>query len=153
MSIVPAAPGIFTIPPTGQGTAVLVFVDPADQITKIAAPVLASGSIGYPTAPIPRGQAAFFYATGLGALTPPVNDGSGGTDPPLVAHLAISQPIVTVGGTQVKVNYAGQAPGYPGVDQINIVIPPGATPGDGIPLQIQAADGSVFSNIGTISIR
>jgi uncharacterized protein (TIGR03437 family) len=153
VSIVPAAPGIFTIPPTGQGNAVLVFIDPADRVAKIAAPVLASGSIGYPTAPVPRGQAAFFYATGLGALTPPVDDGSGGTDAPLVAHSATSQPIVTVGGSQARVDFAGQAPGYPGVNQINIVIPLGVTPGDGIPLQIHTADGSVYSNIGTISIR
>lgn len=58
--IVPAAPGIFTIPPTGQGNAILVFVDPADNTTKIAAPASASGSIGYPTAPIPPARRVSF---------------------------------------------------------------------------------------------
>jgi len=153
LTVVPAAPGIFTIPPTGQGTAVLVFVDPADQVAKIAAPTASSGSIGYPTAPVPRGQAAFFYATGLGALSPPMTDGTGGTGSPFVSHLASNQPFVTVGGIQAEVDYAGQAPGFPGVNQINIVIPPNAPTGNNIPLQIQTTDGSVVSNSANISVR
>ncbi|MGD1098579.1 MAG: FG-GAP-like repeat-containing protein, partial [Bryobacteraceae bacterium] len=70
VSVTPAAPGIFTIPPTGLGNAVLVFSDPTDQIYKIAAPASASATFGYPTAPVPRGQPAYFYATGLGAMSP-----------------------------------------------------------------------------------
>jgi len=75
VSVVPSAPGIFTIPPTGQGNAILVFFNPATNAPAIAAP--ATASIGYPAAPIPRGTSGFFYVTGLGTMTPSVSDGSG----------------------------------------------------------------------------
>src|SRR5262249_13965878 len=120
--VVPSAPGLFTIP-SGSGNAVLVFVDPADKVAKIAAPTSASASIGQPTAPFPRGQSGFFYATGLGPMTPPVLDGNGGLEAPVVAHVANSTPTVLIGSLSVHPDFAGQAPGYPGVNQINITIP------------------------------
>jgi len=152
-TIVPAAPGVFTIPPNGESNGIFVFVDPADGIAKIAAP--ASASIGYPTAPVPRGTAGFFYATGLGAMTPPVADGDGGLggNPP-VTHNANATPIVLVGGITAEVQFAGQAPGYPGVSQINIVIPQNAPTGDAVSLQIQTADGSITSTAAaTIAVQ
>ena len=151
VSIVPAAPGIFTIPPTGQGNAVMVFTDPADNITKIAAP--GNAAISYPIAPIPRKQAGFFYVTGLGALTPPVADGNGGLESPVVAHNANATPTVLVDGISAEVDFAGQAPGYPGVNQINIVIPAAASVGNAVTLQVVTADGTVSSNVATIAIR
>ena len=138
--VTPVAPGIFTIPPNGLGNAVLVFVDPVDQITKIAAPVSASATFGYPTGPIPRGQLGFFYATGLGAITPPISNGAGASGG--VPHFANAQPTVLVGGITADVKFAGQAPGYPGVNQINIVIPENAPTGDSVSLQVETTDGS-----------
>jgi uncharacterized protein (TIGR03437 family) len=67
--IVAQAPGVFTIP-AGVGNAVLVNLSDSS----IAAP---AGSIaGLTSHPIPRGQTAYFYATGLGAQTPAVTDGT-----------------------------------------------------------------------------
>jgi uncharacterized protein (TIGR03437 family) len=109
--------------------------------------------LSYPVAAIPRGQAAFFYVTGLGALTPPVNDGDGGLDPPVTVHNAVATPTVLVDGIIAEVDYAGQAPGYPGVNQINIVIPANASVGNAVTLQVVTADGSVSSNIATIATR
>jgi adhesin/invasin len=37
---------------------------------------------------------------------------------------------VTIGGQPAQVSYAGVAPGYAGLSQINAVIPTGLTPGD-----------------------
>lgn len=149
--MVSAAPGAFTIPPTGQGNVILAFVDPADNTAKIAAPASASTSIGYPTAPIPVGQTGFFYATGLGAMTPPITDGVADLT---VTHFANATPTVMVGGVAAQVQFAGQAPPYAGVNQINIVIPNGAPTGDAVPLQIQTADGKIISTPGaTIAIR
>jgi uncharacterized protein (TIGR03437 family) len=153
--IVPAAPGIFTIPPTGQANVVLVYVDPADGNAKIAAPASESALFTIPAAPIPRGTAGFFYATGLGVLTPPLSDGDAPslTDPNAVVHNATT-PTVLIGGITAEVDFAGQAPGYPGVNQLNIVIPNGASTGNAVPLQIQTADGKVISTPGaTIAIR
>jgi len=146
-----AAPGVFTIPPTGQGNAVLVFVDPADNTAKIAAPGSASLSIGFTTAPIPIGQTGFFYATGLGSLISPVPDGTADST---TTHFATATPIVLVGGVPAQVQFAGQAPGFPGVNQINIAIPNSIPTGDAVPLQIQTADGQIISTPGaTIAIR
>jgi uncharacterized protein (TIGR03437 family) len=51
------------------------------------------------------------------------------------------------------VQFAGQAPGYPGVNQINVVIPENAPTGNQVPIQVISADGSVTSNTATIAIR
>jgi uncharacterized protein (TIGR03437 family) len=158
--IIPQAPGIFTVPPNGLGNAVLVFVDPADGITKIAAPASASATFGFPTAPIPRGTAGYFYANGLGVLSPPVADGDGGEEPPVVTHYAAPLSVLIgsmqTGAVPATVQFAGQAPGFPGVDQINIVIPAGAPTGDAVPIQLEVQVGfgiGPLSNIATIAIR
>ncbi len=147
VSIVPAAPGIFTLPPTGQGNAALVNL--ADS--SIAAP---AGSIpGFATHPIPRGQTAYFYATGLGALNPQVPDGSGNCPASNGLCNANALPVVLVGGVAAQVSFAGQAPGYPGVDQINITIPMNAPTGSAVTLTVASADGSVVSNAATIAVQ
>jgi uncharacterized protein (TIGR03437 family) len=150
--VVPAAPGIFTYPADGQSNALLIFVDPADGKVKIAAPPSAAISQVYATAPIPRGTFGFFYATGLGVTTPQVTDGSGGDTG--TVYLVNSNPIVMVGGMIVSGSAAAQAPGYPGVNQVNIVIPNNAPTGNNIPLQIQTVDGKITSTPGaTIAVR
>jgi len=134
IQILPAAPGIFTTTANGLGQAILVN--------------LANYQIATPSNPIPRGGKAYFYATGLGALQPAVADGAGSPASP-----AIATPTVFVGGITAQVIFAGQAPGYPGVNQINIVIPNNAPTGNAVPIQIQTADGSVLSNVATIAIQ
>lgn len=148
MPFLAAAPGIFTIPANGLGNAVLVITD-GDNVGKIAAPSSAA-VLNYPAAPIKVGQRGFFYATGLGAMTPPVNDGDGGLDGQV--HQANAMPTVLIGGITAKVEYAG-ASGYPGVYQINIIVPSGVPTGNTVPLQIRTADGSVTSNTGTVAIQ
>ena len=144
--IVAAAPGIFTDPATGQGNAILVYTA-ANGTATVAAPV--NAGLGFATAPIPRGTSAFFYATGLGALTPPVADGAGGIDG--TTHEAILKPVVTIGGVATQVSYYGPS-GYPGVYQINIVVPQSAPTGAVIPLVVTTPDGSVISNTATVAI-
>lgn len=151
-NLIPQAPGVYTIPPTGQANAILVYTDPTDNVIKIAAPT--TTTLGYPTAPIPRGTVAFFYASGLGAMTPPLADGYGGLEPPVVTHFANQTPTVLVGGITAQVIFAGQAPGYPGVSQINIVVPENAPTGNAVPLQVQSADGTVTSTaLATIAVQ
>jgi uncharacterized protein (TIGR03437 family) len=150
--VLPAAPGVFTYPPDGQSNAILVFVDPADGKVKIAAPASAAISQVYDTAAIPRGTFGFFYATGLGATTPPVPDGSGGSSG--TVYLVNSQPIIMVGGIVATQAAAAQAPGFPGVYQVNVTIPNNAPTGNNVPLQIQTLDGQVTSTAGaTIAVR
>jgi len=151
VSIVASAPGIFTIPANGQGNAILVFVNPATNAPAIAGPTTAS--LGYPSAPIPRGTGTFFYVTGLGAMTPPVPDGSGTCPAPNGQCNANAMPTVLVGGITAQVAFAGQAPEFPGVFQVNITIPQNAPTGDSVSLVVQSADGSVASNTATIAVQ
>jgi uncharacterized protein (TIGR03437 family) len=152
-TVVPVAPGLYTIPPNGQSNAIFIFTDPSDKVVKIAAPTSASASIGYPTAPVPRGTEGFFYATGLGGLIPTVADGSG-TCPAANGLCQAVTPTVLVGGITAAVAFAGQAPGFPGINQINITIPQNAPTGNAVPLQIQTADGSFTTTAAaTIAIQ
>lgn len=150
MQIVASAPGIFTIPATGQGNAVLVNLTDYS----VAAP---TGSLtGFTTHPITRGQSGFFYVTGLGAMTPAIADGSG--DCPSANGLcnANATPQVLVGGVPVpaaQFTFAGQAPGFPGVEQINITIPANAPTGSNVSLVVVSADGTVTSNAATIAVQ
>jgi uncharacterized protein (TIGR03437 family) len=132
VSIVPQAPGIFTIP-AGAGNVIMA------DITKgfIVGPTGVNLGLG-PMQPIPRGDFAYFYATGLGAFMPSGNNppvADGGVGAPGVTYNAVSMPQVTIGGIQAQVLFAGQAPGFPGVYQVNIQIPQGAPTGDGISVQ------------------
>jgi uncharacterized protein (TIGR03437 family) len=141
VTIVPSAPGIFSIPP-GAGNAVLVNLTDG----KIAAPESAGASIGLATRPIHPGEQGFFYATGLGALTPSIATGANDA---VELHTANNTPIVWIGGVNTGVTaqvlFAGQAPQFPGVNQINIVIPQNAPTGNAVPIQVQTADGRVIS--------
>ncbi len=149
-SIVRSAPGIFTIPPTGQGNAILVFTNPATGAATIAGP--AGASLGYPSAPIPRGTTGYFYVTGLGSLTPAVTDGSG-VCPASTGLCYAGTPLVFLGGISVQPLFAGQAPGFPGVYQLNITIPQGAPTGNAVPLVVKSIDSTVTSNTATIAIQ
>ncbi len=144
VTMVAQAPGIFTIPP-GVGNAVLVNLTDGS----VAGPT--NANIGLTTHPIPRGTAAFFYATGLGAVTPPEADGAADS----IIHNANALPKVMIGGISAQVLFAGLAPGFPGVYQVNIVIPQNAPTGNGISVQIESADGTVTSaaSIATISVK
>jgi uncharacterized protein (TIGR03437 family) len=149
--VTPQAPGIFTSPANGQSNAIFVYLNPATNAATVAAPSSQGSYFTIPVAPIPRGTAGFFYATGVGALTPPVGDGSGGTGATSNANL---MPTALVGGVSVQVSFAGQAPGYPGVNQINITIPANAPTGNAVSLQLMSGDGRVLSAPGaTIAIQ
>jgi uncharacterized protein (TIGR03437 family) len=151
--VVAVAPGIFTIPPDGQHSAVLVYVDSSDGLAKVAAPETTSVAFGIPARPIERGQSGFFYATGLGALTPAVPNGSGGPNHPETLSHARLKPRVFVGEVEAEVLFAGQAPGFIGVNQINILIPPNAPVGDAIPIRIVGAHATKAYGAATIAIQ
>jgi uncharacterized protein (TIGR03437 family) len=112
-----------------------------------------NANIGLTTHPIPRGTFAFFYATGLGAMSPPVEDGTAGASG--ITYNAINVPQVMIGGVAAQVLFAGQAPGFPGVYQVNIQIPANAPTGDGISVQMVSADGTITSppNTAVISVQ
>ena len=66
---------------------------------------------------------------------------------------ANAMPTVLVGGVAAQVSFAGQAPGYPGVAQINLTIPQSAPTGSSVSLIVKSADGTVTSNAATIAVQ
>ncbi|HEY4361470.1 MAG TPA: IPT/TIG domain-containing protein [Bryobacteraceae bacterium] len=130
VSIGAAAPGIYSIPP-GAGYAVAINPD-----SSLAAPV---GVIpGATTHPAKAGDTLIVLATGLGAVNPTVANGAG----PTVTTFAVVSPTATIGGKSAQVAFAGLAPGFPGINQLNIVVPAGVT---GNSLAIQLSDNGVTS--------
>lgn len=146
VSIVPVAPGVFTLP-EGAGYAVLVNI--ADNA--IAAPT--PSVPGFPTLvshPIVRGSSAYFYATGLGAMTPTLADGAGINPQTTQVN---QNPVVWIGGVSGGVTapiiYCGPS-GYPGVYQVNITIPQSAPTGNNVIFQVQSPDGTQVSTTAAI---
>lgn len=85
------------------------------------------------------GEYVTLYATGLG---PTIR--RGGLD------WASLPPTVRLGGRTAQVHYAGRAPGFPGLDQINVQVPEGLAPGPA-PLLVESNGRS--SNTVTVTIR
>jgi uncharacterized protein (TIGR03437 family) len=99
--IIPAAPGLFL----------------ASATTPAA--VNLAGSLISPESPAVAGSWVILYATGLGATVPRTNTGEiAMTAVPLAALLR-----VWLGNRALTPAYAGLAPGYAGLYQINVLIP------------------------------
>ncbi|HWB85209.1 MAG TPA: S8 family serine peptidase [Bryobacteraceae bacterium] len=76
-----------------------------------------------------RGQVIQLYANGLGPVTNQPASGSPAPGPPNLAETKAT-PVVMIGGQSATVQFSGLAPGFPGLYQINVVVPDGLTPGD-----------------------
>jgi uncharacterized protein (TIGR03437 family) len=123
VQVLPAAPGIFT---AGAGYAIAINADGA-----VAAP---SGAIpGLATHPAHAGDILAVLATGLGAVNPPDADGAASLD---ALRNTIAMPLVFIGGVQSSVQFSGLSPQFPGVNQVNVVVPQ-VSPGNSIPIQFQ----------------
>jgi uncharacterized protein (TIGR03437 family) len=126
------SPGIFSIPP-GAGYAVAINADGS-----IAAP---SGAIaGYPTHPAHVGDALVVYGNGLGPVDVPVADGAASLD---ATRHTLTTPVVLIGGQSAQVLFSGLTPQFPGVNQMNVVVP--AVPiGNSVSIQVQ--EGGITSS-------
>jgi len=88
------------------------------------------------------------YLTGSGPVSPAVADGAAA---PTTAPFAVltSSYSASIGGTNAQVVFAGLAPGFVGLVQMNIIVPTGLSKGD-YPLVVSI--GGQKSNGGTISV-
>ena len=102
LNVAPSGPGIFTLSGDGKGKA------------------LAFGPDMLPLDAATPGSTMVLYATGLGPTDPPSFSGSPGpAAEPL--NRVIDVPDVIVGEFPARVDFAGMAPGLPGVYQLNVV--------------------------------
>jgi uncharacterized protein (TIGR03437 family) len=93
-----------------------------------------------PSNPLPRGQALVIFATGLGAVT------QSGQLSRTTAPVTVS-----LNGSELPVSFAGLAPGFVGLYQVNVTIPVGTPPGLGIPLMLKV--GGQQSNSVLLSLQ
>ena len=86
---------------------------------------------GFPdgATPVRAGELLILWATGLGPTTPPVLSG----ELPNFASFALFPVRVLLDGEPIsdrRILYAGQAPGFAGLQQINILLPKDAPTGE-----------------------
>jgi uncharacterized protein (TIGR03437 family) len=129
-----AGPGLFTASFDGRGPG--IFLHGADF-----SPVS-------PSSPARRGEDILIYATGLGAVIPSVESGAAGPANPLVS--AVSSVSVEIGGREGQVSFAGLAPGFAGLYQINVRVPPDVTPSPDV--SVVVTGGGVLSNTATLPV-
>jgi len=79
----------------------------------------ATYTLATPEQPLVAGEFAFLYASGLGPVANQPKDGEGA--PPSAPALADVR--LTLGGVACEVQYAGLAPGFVGVYQVNFRVP------------------------------
>jgi uncharacterized protein (TIGR03437 family) len=105
----PSLPAFFSQAGTGLGLALAQHSD---------------GSLINADAPARTNEVITFYATGLGQVTGAPADGAAAT-----SASPVTIPVqVDIGGIFGDVLYAGLAPGYPGVYQVNVRVPSNLAP-------------------------
>ncbi|MFN7993619.1 MAG: hypothetical protein U0Q18_08465 [Bryobacteraceae bacterium] len=100
------APALYTRDMTGQGAAIIL-------------------STGYRLLDVlTPGDVVIVYAAGLGQTDPPAQSDSGGaSSEPYNRVPAAAMPEVWIGDQQAEVLFAGLAPGFPGIYQLNLRLP------------------------------
>jgi uncharacterized protein (TIGR03437 family) len=128
-----ASPGIFTALSNGTGEAAMLHTD--YSLVDASNPAVA-------------GETVLIFLTGLGLVTPAVPDGAAASANPV--SKTQSPVYVLIDNQMATVSFAGLAPGYAGLYQVNVVVP--KTPDSGeVPLDIDVQN-VAFSSQSTIPI-
>jgi len=122
LTVAPAQPAVFTIDQSGHGQGAIV---------NVANVVVDAG------APAASGDTVVIYCTGLGAVSPPVAAGVPASTTTL--SQTVNDVTVTIGGQAAAVAFAGLAPGFSGLYQVNAVVPAGLPSGAEVPVVLQVA--------------
>jgi uncharacterized protein (TIGR03437 family) len=77
---------------------------------------------------------------------------AGEETPPTLLTSVTQAPVLTLGSTNLSIEYAGLVPGFvSGLYQINATLPGVVTQGDSIPLVISQAGGSTTLNVRVVN--
>jgi uncharacterized protein (TIGR03437 family) len=129
IQVVSSAPGLGTFYGTGIGLAIAT-----DATT---------GASFIPANSAKPGQTIVLWGSGLGASTDSDTTYTS-------ARTVINAPLqIFIGGIQAVIQYQGGS-GYPGLNQINVVVPPSAPTGCGV--SVVAVSGSIVSNAVVIPV-
>jgi uncharacterized protein (TIGR03437 family) len=111
------APGIFTRTQDGRGLVAALHQDGISAVT--------------PDSPARPGEVISLFATVLGPVEPFVPTGRAAG-----VSATILTPSIRIDGITAQVQYSGTAPGYVGLNQVNVRIPEGVRPGTTVPLEL-----------------
>jgi uncharacterized protein (TIGR03437 family) len=140
-TLAPATPGIFSINQQGSGQGAILMANSG---------ALAAAAASLPGArPAQRGEYISIYCTGLGPVTNQPASGAAAQAAPLSTTL--STPVATIGGVPAAVSYAGLAPGFVGLYQVNAQVPANSPVGAAVPVTITL--GGVASNSVTVAVQ
>ena len=118
--IASTSPSVFAFPEQGAQRPVTVY-------WQAAAFHAGTGVLADAAHPAVAGETLETYGSGLGQTDPPVPAGEASPAAPPARATAVPQ--VTIGNQPAQVAFAGLAPDFAGVYQINVVVPEGLTPG------------------------
>ena len=82
-------------------------------------------SLVTPASPAKADDTVLIYGTGLGAVSTPQVDGTAAN-----GESTVALPTVTIGGASAIVTFSGLAPGFVGLNQVNVVVPSGLSAGN-----------------------
>jgi uncharacterized protein (TIGR03437 family) len=135
LTVVPARPGIFTMAQTGMGQAAVL--GPSGKVTDS-------------NNPAHRVDVISIFCTGLGPVDQTVSNTSPAPSQEPLAR-ATERVGVIIGNGSAEVLYAGLAPGFFGLYQINARVPANAPLGDTVPMQVSVDN--FVSNGASITIH
>jgi uncharacterized protein (TIGR03437 family) len=130
----PAGPGMFTRSLDGQGPGIFLHGSNFTLVTE--------------SSPARPGEVILIYGTGFGSVVPSVPSGAAAPGDPLAN--VTGTVTVQIGGRDAPVSFAGLAPGFVGLYQLNVRIPPETSPASNVPVVVSIA--GVPSNSVTIPV-
>ena len=152
----PSAPGVFTVSGSGQGQAAVLLAGTTD----LAAPLgFREGS-----RPARAGDVLEIYATGLGAVEPPLADGMNSCAPDgvcladgsnVVLRHTAAQPRVWLGAYELapeNIRFSGLAPSMAGMNLVVVEVPPNLAPSAAAELRL-AVSGRISQSGATIAVE
>ncbi|PYT31401.1 MAG: hypothetical protein DMG57_05065 [Acidobacteria bacterium] len=134
VSVTDTRPGLFTLDQSGQGQAAVLNQD---------------GTINSPSNPAERGSIMVFFGTGQGLTTPQWDEDDLSPNP---LPKPLNEVVVSIGGKDADVLYAGAAPGLAALIQVNAVVPTDVKPGAAVPVVVAIGKNKSQERV-TVSVK
>ena len=129
------SPAVFSLQQTGFGPGAIL--DTSFQVVSEANPV-------------PLGGVVQIFITGLGAVNPPIGDGEAAPAAEPFARVVDPDLQILFDGEAGTILFAGAAPGFVGLYQVNVQLPTTGFVGPAVPVQV--VTGNAFSDFVDIAV-
>ena len=118
---------LYTLPLAGYGPAAFEYTGSDGK--QYAAALDTSSQLITTAHPAQRGQYISLYANGLGPVTNQPASGATSPESPAAQSSPLQAISVSIGGVPAAISFAGLAPDYVGLYQVNLVVDPATPPG------------------------